>query len=33
MTQEEETKDDEKTNLKKYFETILSDNGEVFAFP
>lgn len=28
-----DSKDDEMTNSKSYFATILSDNGEVFAFP
>ena len=30
---EYDSKDDEMTNSKSYFATILSDNGEVFAFP
>ena len=30
---EYDSKDDEMTNSKSYFATILSDNGEVFTFP
>ena len=30
---EYDSKDDEMTNSKSYFATILSDNGEVFVFP